>query len=99
MDHEMPEPDSGMSKTYRPLSSSPSKGLSGRLTPLLTVIGGQGGEPSADLSELSLHKLYALSDKAFRRLDRLVPVDGGDAGYYELMAELDAREALGGIGA
>ena len=44
-----------------------------------------------DLAALSIADLYALSDRAFREMDRLVPVEGSHSRYYELMAELDAR--------
>ncbi len=53
----------------------------------------------ADLSTLSMNDLYALSNRVFKELDRRVPHVGSDGGYYELMAELDAREALDGTGA
>lgn len=53
----------------------------------------------ADLSTLSRNDLYALSNRVFKELDRRVPHVGSDGGYYELMAELDAREALDGTGA
>ena len=67
--------------------------MSGHQPSRLAFLPGQRkrATPQPDLAALSIADLYALSDRAFREMDRLVPVDGSHSRYYELMAELDAR--------